>query len=336
LTKYGSSADLGRQYCGQTLVRVRSNTAFSNYNSLQTSIQTRNFYGYTGSANWTYGREIDNTSEVFAATTGNTNAFAQNPLNTNTPERGIGATSFKNVTSVGMTYTLPFFKHGNNLMTKTVGGLRLNSLYTFNSCQPYTVSQYYYGTLGANFGAQQAATDRVAYGKTVFSTCDYNFNSGFTSYDVCRPFIGNPNAPIGTVAVNLGNGSYVDANGNPVSRSAVRYVVNNVNEELVQGTPFGNVGRNTALGNSYNNVNFGLYKDFHVTERYNVQLQATLFNAFNRAFYGTPDPLVDDAYIGSTEATFQNFEGNNNSAFGPSTGSATGSRNIQIGAKIQF
>jgi hypothetical protein len=329
-----TTADVGRSTCGSTLVRVRANTAFSIYNALQTSIQTRNFYGFTGSANWTWGKVVDNSSEVFSTNGGgNTNAFAQNPFNINTAERGVAATNFKNITSVGMVYTLPFFKHSTSLVGKTIGGFQVNSLYTFSSGQPFTPSQYYYSTLGANYSPNKSVP--VQYGKDVFSTCDFNFNNGFTSLDVCRPFQGNPNAAKGTVALNVGGGNYVDANNNPISRNAARYVINNVNEELVQGTPFGTVGRNTATANTYNNVNFGLFKSFHITERYNVQLQTTLFNALNRAYYGTPDVLIDDASNGNG-ATFNNFTGNGGGVFGPSTGSATGSRNIQLGLKIQY
>ena len=333
LTKYSSSADLGREYCGQTLIRTRSNTSFSNYNSLQTSLQTRNLYGFTGSVSWTYGKQIDNSSEVFSTSAGgNTNAFAQNPFNINTAERGVGANNYKNVTSAGVTYTLPNFHGGHGMLAKTVGGLRVNTFYTFNSGQPYTPSQNYYSTLAANYAKGQ---DSVSYGKSVFSTCDYNFNAGFTTLDVCRPFLGNPSAPVGTVGINLGGGNYVDANGNAIQRNAARYIVNNVNEELAQGTPYGNVGRNTVTGNSYNDADMSAFKDFHITERYNLQLQVNLFNALNRAYYGTPDVLLDDASTGNN-ATFQNFRGNSGSSIGPSTGSATGSRNVQLGAKIQF
>ena len=333
LGAYGSSADIGRQYCGNTLVRMRANTAFSIYNSLQTSVQTRNLYGFTGSAAWTYGRVIDNSSEIFSTGSGgNTNAFAQNPKDTNVGERGLAATSFKNVTSVGMVYTVPFFKHSNSLLGKAVGGLQFNTLYTFNSGQPFTPSQNYYSTLGFNLSNAATATQ---FGKDIFSTCDYNFNATFSGLDVCRPFVGNPNAPKGTVGINLGPAGYVDANGKAINRSQVRYIVNNVNEEQAQGTPYGNSGRNTAFGNSYNRVDFGAFKNFHITERYNLQLQTTLFNALNRAYYGTPDVYIDDAAT-ANGASFNNFSLNNGQAFGPGTGNATGSRNIQIGAKVQF
>ena len=59
-------------------------------------------------------------------------------------------------------------------------------------------------------------------------------------------------------------------------------------------------------------------------------------------YYGTPDVLLDDAASGATASsinnggTFNNFNGNSGSVFGPSTGSATGSRNIQVGIKLQY
>ena len=137
------------------------------------------------------------------------------------------------------------------------------------------------------------------------------------------------------MVVNIGGGNYIDANGNPIQRNQARYIVNNVNEELAQGTPFGNVQRNTAFGNTYNNVNLGAFKNFHITERYNLQIQTTLFNALNRAYYGTPGVLIDEA-ASFNSSYFNNFSQNGGSSFGPSEGSATGARNIQVGAKVQF
>jgi hypothetical protein len=223
----------------------------------------------------------------------------------------------------------------------------LNTTYSFNSGQPYTPIQYYYSLIGYYYaagylntkpaaGSPMAAGNYVGRGEGIFSTCDYNFNVAFASYDVCRPFIGNPSAPNGTVALNTGAG-YIDANGNPIQRNQARLVVNNTFEEIAQGTPFGNVQRNTFKGNSYNNVNFSMFKDFKPVERVNVQLQAILFNAFNRGYYGSPDPLMDDANNGVIGyGTFANFTGNSGSSFGPSEGSASGARNVQLGAKVQF
>ncbi len=326
-----TTADLGREHCGNTLVRTRTNTAFSIYNALQTSLQTRNLYGFTGSVAYTYSRTIDNASEVFSDT-GNS-AFAQNPYDTNVGERGVSAVNFKNVTSVGMVYTLPFFKGGHSLVAKAVGGLQFNSLYTFNSGQAFTPVQNYYSLLAYYYSPNK--TTAAGYGNQLFSLCDYNFNATFTGADACHPFIGNPKAPNGNIALNTGNGIYIDQNGNRTNPNNARLIVNNAAEAITRGTPFGNLPRNTFQGNSYNNVNFGAFKSFHVTERYNLQLQTTLFNAFNRAYYGLPDPYIDDAEV-QLGNTFNNFSGNSGGSFGPTTGSATGSRNIQLGARLQF
>ena len=325
-----TSTDLGREHCGNAIIRTRTNTAFSNYNSAQTTLQTRNLYGFSGSVAYTYSRTIDNASEVFSAT--GESAFAQNPYNTNLGERGISGVNFKNVTAVGMVYNLPFFKGSRNFVGKAVGGLQFNTLYTFNSGQPYTPQQFYYSTIG-----YAAATNRTptSLGTQIFSLCDYNFNTSIIGVDACRPFQGNKNAPAGNVAVNTGNGTYVDQNGNATNPNNARFIVNNAAEAISRGTPFGNVPRNTFLGNTYNNVNFGAFKNFHVTERYNLQLQTTLFNALNRAYYGTPDTLIDDASI-ANGASFNNFSSKYGGQFGPTTGNATGARNIQLGARLIF
>lgn len=336
-----TGGDLGHHNCGETLVRTRGNTSFSIYNSLQTSLQTRNLHGFTGSVNYTFGKTIDNTSEVFGTSgIGNTIPFAQNPYNIDTAERGLSAFNYKNVASAGLTYSLPAFKTSHNFLARSLAGLELNTLWSYNSGQPYTPVQYYYSIIGNSYvsgltAGTGANTNAVTRGLAETSMCDYNFNVAFVTYDVCRPFLSNKNAPKNSVAFNTGNG-YIDANGNAIQRSAARLVVNNGYEALAQGTPYGNMPRNSFLGDSFNNVNLSAFKDFHVTERLNMQLQATLFNAFNREFFSSPDPLIDDASNSVGEGTFNTFVASSGTSQTPTTGSATGARNIQLGARFIF
>ena len=87
---------MGRPDCDYGLVSTTGNTAFLIYNALQASFTTRNFYNWTGTVSYTFSRAIDNTSEIFATGTGgggNTNTYAQNPLDPNVAERGVSGNS---------------------------------------------------------------------------------------------------------------------------------------------------------------------------------------------------------------------------------------------------
>ena len=53
--------------------------------------------------------------------------------------------------------------------------------------------------------------------------------------------------------------------------------------------PFGNAGRNIVRGPSYQAMNFGLHKDFHLTERQKIEFRMEAFNFFNKTNFGAPN-----------------------------------------------
>ena len=131
--------DIGHLHCGQTNVRTRANTAFSIYNGLQTSLTTRSYHGVTATAAYTYSRTIDNSSEIFGTFGGgNTSAFSQNPLDSDIGERAVSGISFPNVASISFTYAVPTFGSANSLVGRLVNGWQMNTIWVYNSGQPYT------------------------------------------------------------------------------------------------------------------------------------------------------------------------------------------------------
>jgi hypothetical protein len=305
-----------RLSCAASNVRIRTNTAFEIYNGLQTSINSRAYHGVTANFSYTFSRTIDNASEIFGTNgAGDTVSFAQNPLDTNVGERGVSGQSYPNVTSLGFTYVDPHFQHNHTFVGKAFGGFQLNTIYVFNSGQPYT--PYQAAALTGN--------------ETNF--CDYLFDATFAGPTTCRPVLSNPSAPLSALAVNTGNGIYKSFQGGTVGAvvdpNTQHFIINNVAEAITKGTPFPGIGRNTFRGNSYNNADVSIYKNNQLSERFNLQLQATFFNALNRAYYGAPDAQIEDA-----GSTFGNFTGNaGNSSNGPA---GSGTRNVQVGARLLF
>ncbi len=306
-------ADIGRLHCGATNVRTRANTAFSIYNALQTQLTTRAYHGLTANLGYTFSRSIDNASEIFSTNAaGSTVAFSQNPLDSNVAERGVSGISFPNVTSLGLIYVDPHFKQDHSLIGRALGGFQLNTIYLFNSGQPYTPFQ----TVGDQGG----------------SFCDARFNSSafLGGVDTCRPILSNPNAPLGNVGFNSGNNIYIDtATGNVVNRSAEHFLINNTAEALALNNPYPGIGRNTLRGDSYNNVDASIFKNNKLSEHVNLQLQFQVFNVLNRAYYSAPDANLDDTGVdpntGASTTTFGNFQGK----FGTR-------RSTTLGARILF
>jgi len=54
---------------------------------------------------------------------------------------------------------------------------------------------------------------------------------------------------------------------------------------------FGNAGVNIIEAPGQRNLDFSLFKNFNVTERYKIQFRSEFFNAFNTPYYGNPNGI---------------------------------------------
>jgi hypothetical protein len=114
-----------------------------------------------------------------------------------------------------------------------------------------------------------------------------------------------------------------DLIGDPVVPEAQRSVSNWLNRATVLipmevNRPFGTSGRNVVIGPNLFRMNFGLHKDFRLTERQKVEFRMEAFNFFNQTNLGAPN-------------------GNRSSgAFGTITGLAQPAREIQFALRYAF
>jgi hypothetical protein len=324
--------DIGRLQCGSSLVRTFANTAFSLYNSLQTSLTVRNYHGVSATVGYTYSRTIDNATDIFANTPQN-GAYAQNPLNADLGERAVSTISFPNTASISFTYALP--KVGSSdrgLVGRLANGWQMNTVWIYNSGQPF--SDYDFTSNSSPFINPTDSKTSTSYDDSAF---DNKFNLGA---DTERPIVSNPKAPIGTIGIYTtttdanGNNSapfLVDyAKGTPVTPSQVHWISNNQYAAQLAGTPYPGSGRNLLRGNTFNNVDLNVYKNTMLSDRVTLRIEATAFNVLNRSYYGMQDGLLGDASFGS----FNNFSAN--AAAGGLVGTGTGVRNMTFGAKVLF
>jgi hypothetical protein len=328
-----------RPNCNYGLIDTVGNTAFSVYNGLQTSFTLHNFHHWSGTASYTYSRAVDNVSEIFSSGGGGTtNAFAQDPLNTNVGERGVSGNSYPNVWGIQASYTEPWFTQQSGLLSRVLGGYFFNAFYQFNGGQPFSPFQ----AVGSSNPFLPNANDPMA----TTSFCDANFDLQFDFggfINQCRPILANKSAPITNVGINVGEGNYMNyATGAYGPRSSFHWLWNNKYEAIAMGNPFPGVGRNTLRGDSFNNLDLTVGKNVKLTERVNMLLQVSAFNAFNRAYYGTPDPNVENTLYPS-EGLFPSFLLNTyqNGSQGSSAGGGAyfqgvGNRNVQLTGKITF
>ena len=90
----------------------------------------------------------------------------------------------------------------------------------------------------------------------------------------------------------------------------------------VNGT-YGNVGRDTFIGPGLATLDLSLLKSTRITENFNLEFRAELFNILNRANFNTPNLIV-----------FTSPAGVPSSAAGRITTTSTASRQIQFGVKL--
>jgi hypothetical protein len=90
----------------------------------------------------------------------------------------------------------------------------------------------------------------------------------------------------------------------------------------LQGT-FGALGRGVFSGPGLGTLDLSAFKNLAINERVNVQLRLEVFNALDRANFGTPNPITFSGTSLSPTA-------------GLITTTATPSRQLQVGAKLTF
>ncbi len=339
-----------RENCNYSEVNTVGNTAFNIYNALQTSLTIRNFHHWTGTASYTYSRGVSNTTGIYSSGSGgNTNAFAQDPLNTNIGERGVDGNSYPNIAGIQTTYTEPWFSEQKGILGRLLGGYFLNSFYSYNGGQPFNPYQSYSVTslpvLGSSIVAAAAANpNSTLYNQVTSNFCDVGFTIEFSGLSPCRPILANRGGALTSVGINVGGGTYENyVTGAVAPRSSFHWLWNNKAEAIALGNPFPGSGRNTLRGNTWNNVDASIGKNFKVKGPVTVQLTMSVFDVLNRAYYGTPDPSVENSwyypYYGLPTSFLRSTYQGGTSGAAPGDGAyfaGLGNRNIQISGHINF
>lgn len=319
----------GRLLAGRGLLRTRTNTGESQYDSMQARYNGRflNKNLILG-ASYTFSKALDNASEIFSF---GENAFAQNPFDVQAAERSFSGFDRRHAFSTNFIYDVPFFKSQSGFLGKLLGGFQINGVYNLASGRPYTPSQFCNAFCGLP------------------TYQDNGFAQTFVGFDNLRPFVGNLNAPIGAVGISQIDASFIygapvvnpggfwsltelNTTGNTVSVSTsdVRYIFNGPGAARIFGTPFGNTPRNIERGPKLNQLNMGIFKNTNIGERVKLQLRFEAFNILNRpnAGFGVaagstlPGTFLEDVGAGVSFADFGEIE--------------LSSRRIQFGIRVTF
>ncbi len=338
-TPDNEGACFGRLLPGRGLIRSRTNTGSSQYDSLQTRYNGRFLeMNLIFGATYTFSKAIDNASEIFSF---GENAVAQNPFDVEDSERGISGFDRPHSFSMNFIYDVPFFREQDGFLGKLLGGWQVNGTYNLASGRPYTPEQFRNSQVAAFGGGY----------------IDGGFANTFIALDNLRPFSGNPNADVRLVAVTnidarlmglLGPTTPVSSTGfyllndlnrivggarvlTPTTPNDVRFIYNGPGAALAFGSPFGNVARNSVRGKVLNQMNMGVFKTTSITETLRVQFRAEAFNVFN-----TPNAGFGVAAGASLPGIVLENAGVAGSAFADNGEVALSSRRVQFGLRIIF
>jgi len=257
---------------------VITGTAHSSYHALQASLSGQVPHGGPGvQASYTWGKSIDDTSQVFGGT-GSTGAvvqgFPQDPYDTH-PEKGPSAFDVTNSFAMSLAQDL----HGEDIgflhsvSRKVTAGWELLSISSISSGSPFTV---YSGVQQTGYGSNGVdRPDQI--GKPVLSTARENRQDYFGR--------GEENPSFFSIPVNIPGGS-------------------GPNEGR-----FGTLGRNTFRGPAYYDYDFAMIKDtpFGVRksglELVDLQFRAEFFNLFNIVNMGLPSNILNGSGFGQISKT---------------------------------
>jgi hypothetical protein len=274
-TEFNSS---GAVIGGLGVENLITGTAHSTYHALQTSLSGTVPHGGPGiQASYTWGKSIDDTSQVIGGT-GATGAvaqgFPQDPYDTH-PEKGPSAFDVTH----GFALSLAQDLHGEQIgflhpISRTVtGGWELLSISSISSGSPFTIFS----------GEQQ---------------------TGYGSNGVDRP------DQIGKPSLSASHPDRADYFGDGADNgSFFRIPINIPGGSGPNQGRFGTLGRNTFRGPAYYDYDFALIKDTGFGQRksglelVDLQFRAEFFNIFNIVNLGLPANIINGSGFGEISKT---------------------------------
>ncbi|MFZ0800402.1 MAG: carboxypeptidase regulatory-like domain-containing protein, partial [Terriglobales bacterium] len=258
-------------------ISFRTNCCDSNYHAFQTTMRKRFSSGLQFNANYTYAKAMDDVSDAF--TTKNVSAAAY-PTDSEDPHFDYGPADYnvKHRIVGSFVYDLPFAK-----TNRWIGGWNVSGIVSWQSGSDFSVSD---SSEDSNKDGQ--FNDRGNYLGS--GTISDSYNHSFEPWrGALKP------AQWGMLNATV--------NGNPLPCPAT------VNMGLwCQGPALGQMERNTLVGPSFFNTDFGVKKTFKITEKAALRFDANFFNLFNHPNFRNPDGNLADGTFGQSTATFNNTE----------------------------
>lgn len=279
---FSASTRLNGQFSN---INTRGNNGKSRYDALIVGLESSNFrkLGLQMTARYTLAKAKDNLSSTFSESSNNFNLGLLDPFN---PDLDYGYADFdiRHRFSGSFNWELPFARDSHGLKRALLGGVTLTGIFSARTGTPFTV-----------FDCSQAN----------LTTCIRVELNGPVK------FRGNGTGPDAGSANRF---KYIDLSG----LSASTFVDPFSGGTEVGPFPADMSRRNAFRGPGFWNFDGGVYKTFHITEKYSMQLRGEFYNVFNHA----------NTFVSSSEADL--------SAQDYIPAFKNGRRNIQLALKFIF
>src|ERR1043165_1644990 len=280
-------------------ITFREGTSNSNYNGLWVTANKRMAKGLQFNASYTFSKSIDYNSQSSQGVT------VQDSYNLR-GDRGLSDFDARHRFVISGLYELPWKKNS------AIGGWQTSLIVQSQSGNPVTLLA---GNVGAITGGAGSANANSLTGLATLRP------------DVGAPITITPVAAVGSNGVQWFPNLVCDPRpgGSCPSGSVAILPVNVVsgNRTIYH---FGNIGRNTVIGPSFNNVDVSLIKRTRIGENKLIEFRWEVFDLFNHANFGQPGRT---AQVGSTS-----FGVITNTRF--PTGDSGSSRQMQFALKFKY
>jgi hypothetical protein len=238
-----------------------SRDGHASYHALQVMFRSKLSNFSTFQAAYTWSHTIANIEEDAANGGASQGSFLD--VANQRGDRGNATINRPNIFVMNEVFYLPKLEHKNAFLRETAGGWEFNTIFTAENGNSQTV--YQNGITGATTLLDPNASPLNCVVNGVGFPCSVNQLTG-TGY-------GNNIRPNAVPGVSCNSGENGPNIANPNAFTLIGFAIGSV----------GNAGRGTCQGPHYVNADFGLYKNWHLKERFNLRFSVDFFNAFNHA-----------------------------------------------------
>ena len=307
---------------GRGAITLRTNSAASTYDGLQTSLEKRLSRGFSFGVHYTWSSFIDTASEIFIPSVAES-ASSQDPFDRNS-DWARSSYDRPHRLSGNIVYELPFFQKQRRLVGKLLGGWQINSFFNFQTGAPLTA---------LNGSDPAGASVATAIRPNVFTNLDVSRMTVAQLYlinqqqrdlaivqaqQIFRALPSGPCVPGWLPGPSLPFTLFSAPRGRiTCNAQGARTLVVDFNG-VPEGQRVGKAGRNIMRADPIRNVDIGIIKNTRVTENVRAQLWVDCFNAFNSRNFGIPSGVASSPSFLNQWAT----DG--------------GSRRIRFGARLVF